>query len=148
MSMAEAKPALPNSTLRSYAMMGIVFWAFGFVLNRIGNLLAQFWLIPYADTLSGLGFVVALYTATLAGIGTRLTVLIGLIFGIGIFYAGEPDTTHLASGVSFGLSQSTNVLIGQGLVAFTTVFLVALAFYLTRAKHGHPTPRIDPGSSN
>lgn len=45
-----------------------------------------------------LGFVIALYTASLAGLGTRLTVLIGLIHGIGIFYVGEPDTTYVASG--------------------------------------------------
>src|SRR5216683_2713023 len=78
MSLAEgAKPALPSSTIRSYAMIGIVLYAFGLVLNEIGNGLTQLWLVPYADTISALGFVIALYTATLAGLGTRLTVLIG-----------------------------------------------------------------------
>jgi len=65
MSLAEtAKPALPSSTLRSYAMIGIVFYAFGLVLNEIGNGLAQVWLVPYADTISVLGFVIALYTTS------------------------------------------------------------------------------------
>src|SRR5256885_5807338 len=75
MSVAEAaRPALPSSTIRSYAMIGIVFYAFGLVLNEIGNGLAQVWLVPYADTISVLGFVIALYTTSLAGLGTRLTV--------------------------------------------------------------------------
>lgn len=149
MSLAEsAKPALPSSTLRSYAMMGIVFWAFGFVLNRIGNGLSQFWLVPYADTISALGFVVALYTATLAGVGTRFIVLIGLIFGIGTFYAGEPHTTHVQSGLGFGLDHMTHIYIGEGLIAFTTVLLVALAFYLTRKRKTRVVqPRVDPGST-
>jgi len=38
MSVAEvARPALPSSTIRSYAMIGIVLYAFGLVLNEIGN---------------------------------------------------------------------------------------------------------------
>ena len=42
MSVAEAaRPALPSSTIRSYAMIGIVLYAFGLVLNEIGNGLAQ-----------------------------------------------------------------------------------------------------------
>src|SRR5260370_7981521 len=95
MSLAEgAKPALPSSTIRSYAMIGIVLYAFGLVLNEIGNGLTQLWLVPYADTISALGFVIALYTATLAGLGTRLTALIGLVYGIGIFYVIAPHATH------------------------------------------------------
>jgi len=103
MSLAEAaKPALPSSTIRSYAMIGIVLYAFGLVLNEIGNGLTQLWLVPYADTISALGFVIALYTATLAGLGTRLTVLIGLVYGIGIFYVSEPENTYTASGFRIG----------------------------------------------
>src|SRR6266436_6383760 len=131
MSLAEgAKPALPSSTIRSYAMIGIVLYAFGLVLNEIGNGLTQLWLVPYADTISALGFVIALYTATLAGLGTRLTVLIGLIYGIGIFYVSEPDATYSASGL-------------------TMILLIALAFFLTRAKSAHRAPpRQDPGSTS
>ena len=147
MSLAEAaKPALPSSTIRSYAMIGIVLYAFGLVLNEIGNGLTQLWLVPYADTISALGFVIALYTATLAGLGTRLTVLIGLVYGIGIFYVSEPDSTYLASGFKIG---SYTHDVGLGLIGFTMIFLIALAFYLTRAKAAHGSPsRQDPGSAS
>ena len=146
MSLAEgAKPALPSSTIRSYAMIGIVLYAFGLVLNEIGNGLNQLWLVPYADTISALGFVIALYTATLAGLGTRLTVLIGLIYGIGTFYVSEPDPTYTASGLRIG---SYSHEIGLGLIGFTLILLIGLAFYLTRVKRAHTTqPKTDPGSS-
>jgi hypothetical protein len=146
MSLAEgAKPALPSSTIRSYAMIGIVLYAFGLVLNEIGNGLTQLWLVPYADTISALGFVIALYTATLAGLGTRLTVLIGLIYGIGTFYVSEPDPTYTASGLRIG---SYSHEVGLGLIGFTLILLIGLAFYLTRVKRAHTTqPKTDPGSS-
>ena len=149
MSMAEAaKPALPSSTLRSYAMIGIVLYAFGLVLNEIGNGLTQLWLVPYADTISALGFVIALYTASLAGLGTRLTVLIGLVYGIGFFYVSEPDATYAASGLKLGSYNMTHD-IGLGLIGFTMIFLISLAFYLTRAKSAHGVlPRQDPGSAS
>jgi hypothetical protein len=148
MSLAEgAKPALPSSTIRSYAMIGIVLYAFGLVLNEIGNGLTQLWLVPYADTISALGFVIALYTATLAGLGTRLTVLIGLVYGIGIFYVSEPDATYAASGLRIS-SYNTTHYVGLGLIGFTMIVLIGLAFYLTRVKRAHTTqPKTDPGSS-
>jgi hypothetical protein len=128
-------------------MIGIVLYAFGLVLNEIGNGLTQLWLVPYADTISALGFVIALYTATLAGLGTRLTVLIGLIYGIGIFYVSEPDATYAASGLRIS-SYNTTHFIGLGLIGFTMIFLIGLAFYLTRVKRAHTTqPKTDPGSS-
>ena len=149
MSLAEgAKPALPSSTIRSYAMIGIVLYAFGLVLNEIGNGLTQLWLVPYADTISALGFVIALYTAALAGLGTRLTVLIGLIYGIGIFFVSEPDATYTASGLKIGSYNMTHD-VGLGLIGFTMIFLIALAFYLTRAKSRHgANSKVDPGSSS
>jgi len=149
MSLAEAsKPALPSSTIRSYAMIGIVLYAFGLVLNEIGNNLTQLWLVPYADTISALGFVIALYTATLAGLGTRLTVLIGLVYGIGIFYVSEPDATYAASGLKIASYNMTHY-VGLGLIGFIMIFLIALAFYLTRAKSAHGAlPRQDPGSTS
>jgi hypothetical protein len=149
MSLAEAaKPALPSSTLRSYAMIGIVLYAFGLLLNEIGNGLTQLWLVPYADTISVLGFVIALYTASLAGLGTRLTVVIGIIYGIGIFYISEPDATYVASGFKIG-SFNTTHSVGVGLIGFTMILLIALAFYLTRSKSAHRAPpKQDPGSTS
>ena len=149
MSLAEAaKPALPSSTIRSYAMIGIVLYAFGLVLNEIGNGLTQLWLVPYADTISALGFVIALYTAALAGLGTRLTVLIGLIYGIGFFYVSEPEATYAASALKIGSYNMTHN-VGLGLIGLTMILLIGLAFYLTRAKSSHGTPsKQDPGSSS
>lgn len=131
---ASANPTLPSSTVRSYALIGSVIYAFGFVLNGIGNGLAQLWLVPYADTMTGLGFVIALYTASLAGVSTRLIVLVGVIFGVGTFYVGEPHSTHVASGLGFGLEHMTHIYMGLGLITFATGLLVVLVFYRTRAK--------------
>src|SRR6266496_2525352 len=134
MTVAEAaRPALPSSTIRSYAMIGIVLYAFGLVLNEIGNGLAQLWLVPYADTISALGFVIALYTASLAGLGTRLTVLIGLIYGIGIFYLSEPDATYVASGLKIS-SYNTTHFVGLGLIGFTFTLSLPLAFSILRPR--------------
>ncbi len=147
--MAEtAKQVLPSSTLRSYAMIGIVLYAFGVVLNEIGNGLTQLWLVPYADTISALGFVIALYTASLAGVGTRLIVVIGLVYGIGTFYVSEQPNTYVASGLQIG-SYNTTHTVGLGLIGFTLIWLIGLAFYLTRVKRAHTTQsRVDPGSSS
>ena len=143
-----AKPVLPSSTLRSYAMIGIVLYAFGLVLYEIGNGLTQLWLVPYAVTVSALGFVVALYTASLAGVGTRLMVLIGLIYGVGTFYVSGLPNGYAASGVQIG-SDNLSHDVGLGLVGFTMILLVALAFYLTRMKQAHAAqPRQDPGSTS
>jgi hypothetical protein len=146
MSLAEiAKPALPSSTLRSYAMIGIVLYAFGVLLSEIGNNIPQLWLVPYADTISALGFVIALYTASLSGVGTRLMVVIGLIYGVGTFYVSEPESTYAASGLGIG-SYSTTHDVGLGLIGFTLVFLIGLAFYLTRVKQAHTVaPKQDAG---
>src|SRR5438128_10813227 len=126
MSLVEAaKPAPPSSTIRSYAMIGIVLYAFGLVLNEIGNRLTQLWLVPYADTRTALGFVIALYTASLAGLGTRLTVLIGRMYGIAILYVSEPDATYVASGLKIS-SYNASHLVGLGLIGFTMTLLIAL----------------------
>ncbi len=141
---APANSPLPSSTIRSYALIGIVLYVFGFVLNGIGNGLDQLWLVPYADTVSALGFVVAVYTASLAGVSTRLIVTIGVIYGLGTFYLGEPHSTHRASGLGFGLEHSgfntlSHINIGLGLITFATVLLVALAYYKTRTRRAKPS---------
>ena len=133
MVVTPSNPSLPSSTVRSYAMIGAVIYAFGFVLNGIGNGLTQLWLVPYGDTMSGLGFVIALYAATTAGVSTREILLLGIVYGVGTFYVGEPHSTHIDSGLGFGLSHMTHIDIGLGLISFATGLLVVLAFYKTRA---------------
>ncbi len=141
--MTTIPPALPSSTVRSYALIGIVIYVFGFVLNGIGNGLVQLWLVPYADTMSGLGFVIALYAASLAGISTRGIALVGVVYGIGTFYIGEPHATHIASGIGFGFEHMTHIYIGLGLITLATASLASLVFYKTRSrgtsgpKHAH-----------
>jgi len=132
--MASALPALPSSTVRSYALIGMVIYVFGFVLNGIGNGLEQFWLVPYADTMSGLGFIISLYAASLAGISTRGIALMGVVYGIGTFYIGEPHSTHIASGIGFGFEHMTHIYIGLGLITLVTASLAALVFYKTRKR--------------
>jgi hypothetical protein len=74
--------------------------------------------------------------------------LIGLIYGIGIFYVSEPDATYLASGLRIS-SYNTTHYVGLGLIGFTMILLIALAFYLTRVKSARGTlPKQDPGSTN
>ncbi len=131
---ATVNPGLPSSTVRSYALIGVVIYVFGFVLNGIGNSLSQFWLVPYADTMTGLGFVIALYAASLVGISTRGIALVGVVFGLGTFYVGESHSTHVASGLGFGLAHMTHIYIGLGLISLATASLVVLVFYNTRQK--------------
>jgi len=70
------------------------------------------------------------------------------IYGIGFFYVSEPDATYAASGLKIS-SYNTTHFIGLGLIGFTMIVLIALAFYLTRAKSAHRAlPKQDPGSTN
>jgi len=144
MSLAEgARTIPPSSTLRSYAIFGIVLYAFGVMLFEIGRNLTQLWLIPFADTIGGLGFVVALYTAALAGVGTRVIVFIGVLSGVGLFYIG--DATYLATGFQIGSNNMTHY-VGIGIVGLAMILLVALSFLMTRQKKPRIQPRVDPGS--
>ena len=60
----------------------------------------------------------------------------------------EPDATYVASGLKIS-SYNTTHFVGLGLIGFTMILLIALAFYLTRAKSSHRTlPKQDPGSTS
>lgn len=125
MSETVPNPALPSSTVRSYALIAIVIYVFGFVLNGIGNSLTQLWLVPYADTMSALGFVIAVFAASLAGVSARGIALVGVIYGVGTFYLGEPHSTHVASGIGFGFEHMGHINMGLGLISFATASLVS-----------------------
>ncbi len=125
MSETVPNPALPSSTVRSYALIAIVIYVFGFVLNGIGNSLTQLWLVPYADTMSALGFVIAVFAASLAGVSARRVALVGVIYGVGTFYLGEPHSTHVASGIGFGFEHMGHINMGLGLISFATASLVS-----------------------
>src|SRR5260370_16386435 len=99
------------------------------LLKQGGQGPVQIRLLPPPAVTSVGGFVLASSTATLAGLGTRLTVLIGLVYGIGIFYVSEPDATYAASGLKIASYNMTHY-VGLGLIGFTMIFFIRPPFFL------------------
>ncbi len=89
--------------------------------------------IPFADTMTALGFVLALLGAVLAGSTLREVLIIGIIFGIGTFYVGEPHSTHIGSGWGLGLEHMTHIFVVLALIGTATATSAVLAFYHTRS---------------
>jgi len=76
---------------RKLALAGIVLFLVGFILGGVGNQVSgALPVIPFADTLTALGFVLALFAASRAGSALREILVVGIVFGIGTFYVGEP----------------------------------------------------------
>jgi hypothetical protein len=118
---------------RKLALTGIVLYIVGFVLGGVGNQVSgALPVTPVADTLTALGFVLALFGAVKAGSRIRQILVVGIIFGIGTFYVGEPHSTHIGSGIGFGLEHLTHIFIGLLLIMAATVISVILSFYHTR----------------
>ncbi len=127
--------ALGIRAARKYGAVGVVLFVVGFVLGGVGNTVSgALWIVPYSDTLDALGFVLALFGAALAGSTIREIVIVGIIFGVGTFYVGEPHATHIGSGLGFGLEHMTHVFMGLGLVALATALSAGLSFYHTRTR--------------
>jgi hypothetical protein len=130
---------------RRLGLGGLGLFFLGFSLNGVGNLPSSpsqpslLWVVPYADTLSALGFVLSLFGAARAGSSTREIAIIGIVFGVGTFYVGEPHPTHTASGVGFGLDHMPHIFIGLGLFAAATTATTFLSFYHTRKPLAVPT---------
>ncbi len=126
-------PRTPKSLSRKSALVGIGLFLLGFVLGGVGNSAETFlWITPFGDTFTGLGFVLSLLGAARAGSSSGEMIIIGVIFGVGTFYLGEPHPTHIQSGFGFGLEHPVHVFIGLGLVAAATAIASVLAFYHTR----------------
>jgi uncharacterized membrane protein YedE/YeeE len=86
----ESSSSRISSPLR-LALVGVVLFFVGFVLNGFANSATNLlWMTPYADTITALGFVFAILGAVRAGSSTREILIVGLVFGIGTFYVGEP----------------------------------------------------------
>jgi hypothetical protein len=121
------------SSPRKLALMGIIFFLVGFGLGGVGNQIqGALPVIPLADTLTALGFVLALFAASRAGSSIQQILVVGIVYGVGTFYAGEPHSTHVGSGLGFGLEHLTHIFIGLALMMTATVISVALTFYQTK----------------
>lgn len=118
---------------RKLALTGIVVYVVGFVLGGVGNQVSgALAVIPFADTFTALGFVLALSGAVRAGSRIRQILAVGIVYGVGTFYVGEPHSTHIGSGIGFGLEHLTHIFIGLLLMMAATVISVVLSFYHTR----------------
>jgi len=118
---------------RKIALLGIVLFFVGFSLGGVGNQIqGALPVIPLADTLTALGFVLGLFGASRAGSTLQQILVVGIIFGIGTFYVGEPHSTHIGSGLGLGLEHLTHIFIGLALMMTATVLSVVLTFYHTR----------------
>ena len=118
---------------RTLALAGIVLFLVGFILGGVGNQVSgALPVIPFADTLTALGFVLALFAASRAGSALREILVVGIVFGIGTFYVGEPHSTHIGSGLGFGLEHLTHIFIGLTLMMTATALSVVLTFYHTK----------------
>ena len=115
------------------ALAGLGLWLIGFALGGVGNSDPSFlWMTIPGDALTTVGTVLAVAGAVSAGTSALQTTFVGILFGLGIFYVGEPHTTHVASGVGFGLEHIVHVYLGLGLWAAATVIAAVLAIYHTR----------------
>lgn len=118
------------------AVAGLGLWVIGFVLGGVGNSDPSFlWMTIPGDALTIVGTVLAIAGAVSAGTSVLQITSVGILFGLGIFYVGEPHTTHNASGIGFGLDHIVHIYIGLGLWAAATVIATFLAIYHTRKAH-------------
>ncbi len=122
------------SKARKYELTGIFLFPVGLVLGGVGNSVqGALPVIPFADTMTALGFVLALLGAVVAGSTLRQVLIIAIIFGIGTFYVGEPHSTHIGSGWGLGLEHMTHIFAGLALIGTATAISAVLAFYHTRS---------------
>src|SRR5947209_19554659 len=120
-------------TPRKLAVLGLVLFFVGFALGGVGNqVTGALVVIPFADTITALGFVLALFAAARAGTRIRQILIVGIIYGIGTFYLGEPHSTHVDSGFGLGLEHIQHISLGLLLIMISTIVSVVLAYYHTR----------------
>lgn len=117
---------------RTYALVGVGLFLLAWLLGGIGETQGLLELVPYADMSLGLGFVLALFGAAIAGTRLREVVPVGVLSGIGHFYKGQDHTTHIGSGWGLGLEHTPHILLGVVLIGVATAVATFLAFYHTR----------------
>jgi hypothetical protein len=117
---------------RRYALVGVGLFGLAWLLGGIGETQGLFGLVPFADISLGLGFVLALFAAVVAGTPIREVVPVGILSGVGHFYKGQDHNTHVMSGWGLGLEHTPHIILGLVLIGVATALAAFLAFYHTR----------------
>src|SRR6267378_5599194 len=131
-SSASSGKGMSFGSPRNLAILGLVLFFVGFALGGVGNQAGALVVLPFADTITALGFVLALSAAVRAGSRIRQILIVGIVYGIGTFYLGEPHSTHVDSGFGLGLEHIQHISLGLLLIMISTAISVVLAYYHTR----------------
>lgn len=129
---------------RRYALVGVGLFLLAWVLGGVGETQGLHVLVPFADTVLSLGFVLALLGAILAGASLWQVVAIGILSGVGHFYKGQDHATHILSGLGFGLEHTPHILIGGVLLGIATAAAAVLAYHYTRGAQAPESDRSAP----
>ena len=129
------------NSLKKYAIIGLALNLTGFALGFAGQGLYQMGIVsldsgmatlePLGDLAFGLGLVIVITSAALAGVEMRYTAIAGAVIGIGLFFKSALHEIHIASGIGFGLPHTAHVGLGAILI---TVSAAALTIISLRSK--------------
>jgi hypothetical protein len=113
----------------------LIFISIGLVYQHIGIESGLAVLTPFADTLYGLGVVLVVAVAAIAGVPMKYLLVAGALIGIGLFYKSAPHEIHIASGIGFGLPHGDHIVMGTILITISVVSLAVLMFvYYNRSR--------------
>jgi hypothetical protein len=90
-------------------------------------------LVPFADSLYGLGLVIVVAIAARAGVPLKYLLVAGAVIGIGLFYKSAVHEIHIASGLGFGLSHPLHIGIGAILITLSVAALVVLTLLYNKS---------------
>lgn len=121
-----------RKTIRRLAFVGAGLFFVAWLLGGVGATQSLEGVVPYADTILGLGFVLAIVGAALAGATLVELAPVGLLSGVGHFYKGQDHATHVLSGWGLGFGHTQHILLGLILIGAATVLAAVIAFDRTR----------------
>ncbi len=123
----DSKPRTLDES-RRIASFGLLSYFVGLILQSVGNAAQIYPIVPFAIVLFALGYVLVVTEAVHAGASLRAMVVIGIIFGFGLFYVGEPHEVHVGSGLGFGLSHFPgHIVLGEVLITIATLVAASIA---------------------
>ncbi len=123
------------NSARKFALIGVGLFVLAWLLGGIGETQGLYGIVPFADMSLGLGFVLALFGAVVAGAALKEIAPVGILSGIGLFYKGQDHMTHVMSGWGFGLDHRVHIILGLVLIGVATAVAAILAFYHTKARN-------------